>query len=72
MMKTSFISVLIVVCLAAQVDMAPVTTTPSTSSSYSTSTVSTTTAYNVEERATAIVSSTSSPDAEPAVNYIYG
>ena len=70
MMKTSFISVLIVVCLAAQVDMAPVTTTPSTS--YSTSTVSTTTAYNVEERATAIVSSTSSADAEPAVNYIYG
>ena len=66
MMKTSFISVLIVVCLAAQVDMAPIMTPVQTTSSSSTST------YFVEERATVIVSSTSSPDAEPAVNYIYG
>ena len=69
MMKTSFISisVLIVVCLVAAVDMAPVETTSSSTSSTST----TTSLYYVEERATAIAGSTSSPDAG-AVNYIYG
>ena len=59
MIKTSSISVLIVVCLAAQVDMAPVkTTTTSTSTpndveerAVKTTTTSTSTPNDVEERA---------------------